>query len=176
MPFNIPEKRVSCGLYKSKRKWRCHDTMMTSSNGNIFRVTDLCAGNSAVPMNSPHKGQWRGAVMFSLICAWINSWANNREAGGLGRHRAQYDITIMTQALSALLTPVIGDSPHHGPAMRNISSLLRSCSTKSWVSCDAQGGKWCIWDLESMGSKPRLTHNPTLSWLIFTLLSLHVML
>ena len=25
-------------------------------------------------MNSPHKGQWRGASMFSLICAWINGW------------------------------------------------------------------------------------------------------
>ena len=38
------------------------------------------------PANSPHKGQWRGALMFSLICAWINCWANNGEAGGLRRH------------------------------------------------------------------------------------------
>ena len=36
-------------------------------------------------VNSPHKGQWRGALMFSLICAWINGWANNREAGYLRR-------------------------------------------------------------------------------------------
>ena len=35
------------------------------------------------PVNSPHKGQWRGALMFSLICAWINAWVNNREAGDL---------------------------------------------------------------------------------------------
>ena len=40
----------------------------------------LCAGNSPVPVNSPHKGQWRGALMFSLICAWINDWVNNHEA------------------------------------------------------------------------------------------------
>ena len=33
------------------------------------------------PVNSPHKGQWRGALMFSLICAWTNGWANNEEAG-----------------------------------------------------------------------------------------------
>ena len=26
------------------------------------------------PVNSPHKGQWREALMFSLICAWINAW------------------------------------------------------------------------------------------------------
>ena len=40
------------------------------------------------PVNSPHKGQWRGVLMFSLMCAWINSWVNNREAGDLRRHRA----------------------------------------------------------------------------------------
>ena len=47
------------------------------------------------PMNSPHKGQWRRALMFSLICAWINGWVNNREAGDLRRQCAQYDVTIM---------------------------------------------------------------------------------
>ena len=33
------------------------------------------------PVNSPHKGQWREALVFSLICVWINGWVNNREAG-----------------------------------------------------------------------------------------------
>ena len=47
------------------------------------------------PVNSPHKGQWRGALMFSLICAWINDWVNNREAGDLRRHRAHYDVIVM---------------------------------------------------------------------------------
>ena len=50
-------------------------------HGNICRVTGLCAGNSPVIGEFPHKGQWRGALMFSLISAWINSWVNNREAG-----------------------------------------------------------------------------------------------
>ena len=49
------------------------------------------------PVNSPHKGQWRGALMFSLICAWINGWANNGEAGGLRRHRAHCDVTVMVK-------------------------------------------------------------------------------
>ena len=40
------------------------------------------------PVNSPHKGQWRGTLMFSLICVWINGWVNNREAGDLRRYRA----------------------------------------------------------------------------------------
>ena len=30
------------------------------------------------PMDSPHNGQWRGALMFSLIWIWINDWVNIR--------------------------------------------------------------------------------------------------
>ena len=47
------------------------------------------------PVNYQHKGQWRGALMFSLIWAWMNGWVNNREAGDLIRHRAHYDVTLM---------------------------------------------------------------------------------
>ena len=47
------------------------------------------------PVNSPHKGQWPGALLLSLICSWINGWVNNREAGDLRRHRAHYDVTVM---------------------------------------------------------------------------------
>ena len=46
------------------------------------------------PGNFPHKGQWRGALIF-FICAWINGWLNNREAADLRRHRAHYDATVM---------------------------------------------------------------------------------
>ena len=47
------------------------------------------------PVNSPHKDQWRGALMFSLICVWINGWVNNGKAGDLRRYRAHYDVTVM---------------------------------------------------------------------------------
>ena len=47
------------------------------------------------PVNSPHKGQWRGALMFSLICAWTNGWVNIRDAGDLRRHRPHYEVTVM---------------------------------------------------------------------------------
>ena len=46
-------------------------------------------------VNSPHKGQWRGALMLSLIRAWINGWVNNGEACDLKRHRAHHDVTVM---------------------------------------------------------------------------------
>ena len=39
------------------------------------------------PVNSPHKGQWCRTLMFSLICAWTNSWENRR-------HRAHNDAIV----------------------------------------------------------------------------------
>ena len=48
------------------------------------------------PVNSPHKGQWRGALKFSLICAWTNGWVSNREAGDLRRYRAHDDVTVIS--------------------------------------------------------------------------------
>ena len=47
------------------------------------------------PVNSPHKGRWRGALIFSLIYARINDWVNKREAGDLRRHRAHYDVIVI---------------------------------------------------------------------------------
>ena len=47
------------------------------------------------PVNSPHKGQWRGALKFSLICVWINGWVNNRKAGDVRRYRAHCDVSVM---------------------------------------------------------------------------------
>ena len=64
---------------------------MTSSNGNIFRVTGLLCGE----FNSPYTGQWRGVLMFSLICTWINDWENNREADDFRRYRTHYDVIVM---------------------------------------------------------------------------------
>ena len=51
------------------------------------------------PVNSPHKGQWRGALRFSLICAWIHGWLTYREAGDLRHHRAHYDATVMVTSI-----------------------------------------------------------------------------
>ena len=67
------------------------------------------------PVNSPHKGQWRRALMLSLICTWINGWANNREAGDLRRrHRVHYDVMLMFSEKISVWVPgkchVVGDS------------------------------------------------------------------
>ena len=55
----------------------------------------LCVGNSPVTGEFPHKGQWREALIFSLICVWINRWVNNREAGDLRCYCAHYEVTVM---------------------------------------------------------------------------------
>ena len=79
----------------------------------------LCAGNSPVQVNSPHKRQWRGALMFSLIYAWINDWVNNREAGDLRRYRGHYDVNVMEIPICgrcesrAINTPILTDTRTH---------------------------------------------------------------
>ena len=57
------------------------------------------------PVNYPHKGRWRGALMFSLICVWINGWVNNREAGNLRRYRAHYDVIVMCKPKGWTIMP-----------------------------------------------------------------------
>ena len=49
------------------------------------------------PVNSLHKDQWRGGLVFSLIGARINGWVNNGEASDLRRHRTHYDVNVMAR-------------------------------------------------------------------------------
>ena len=92
----------------------------------------LCAGNSPVPVNSPHKGQWRGALMLSLICAWINDWVNNHEAGYLRHHRGHYDVNVMKAEMG-----------QHRSAMSASSELPKS-ELEVKVTFDPQSRP--IWD------------------------------
>ena len=62
----------------------------------IPRYRPFLCGIHLTLVNSPHKGQWRGALMFSLICAWTNGSANNRDAGDLRRHPIHCDVIVMT--------------------------------------------------------------------------------
>ena len=52
----------------------------------------ICAGNL------PDKAQWRAALMFSMICAWINGWVNT---GDLRRHGAHDDVVVLVDAILA---------------------------------------------------------------------------
>ena len=75
--------------------------MITLSNGNIFCVTGhLCGEFTGHRWIPHHKGQWRGTLMFSLICAWVNYCVNIREAGDLRCHRAHYNVTTVRISLN----------------------------------------------------------------------------
>ena len=67
---------------------------------HFLRYWPFVRGNSpgGSPVNSQHKGQLRGALMFSLICVWISGWVNKRESGDLRRYRAHYDVIVMIYA------------------------------------------------------------------------------
>ena len=88
---------IHCVLHDDIIKWK-HFPHYWPFVGGIHRS----------PVNSPHKGQWCGALIFSLICSWINDWVNNREAGDLRCHHPHYDITVMMidEALKATVKSV----------------------------------------------------------------------
>ena len=54
------------------------------------------------PVNSTHKGKWRGCLMFSFVCTWINGWVNDRGAGDLRRYHAHYDVIVMLTQINLL--------------------------------------------------------------------------
>ena len=59
------------------------------------RYWPLVRGIHRSPVNSTHKGQWRGSLMFLWSAPWINGWVNNRKAGDLRRNRIHHDVIGM---------------------------------------------------------------------------------
>ena len=80
------------------------------------------------PVNSLHKVQWRGALMFSLISARTNSWVNNRDAGDLRRHRAHYDVIVMVFDVFVFSPVFTGGHIDHFMAMLAVNWLWPSSS------------------------------------------------
>ena len=78
----------------------------------------LCAGNSPVTGEFPHKGQWRRALTFSSICAWITDWVINRETGDLRSYRAYYDVIVMWRIFASVNWAMIGSDNGLSPVQR----------------------------------------------------------
>ena len=76
-------------------------------------------------VNSPHKGQWRGALVFSLICARINGWINNGEAGDLRRHRVHYDVIVMLEWNIKYVQKLFHENVNENVKRRQLCSELR---------------------------------------------------
>ena len=81
------------GWYGYSWPWQTHDDVIKWKH--FPRYWPFVRGIHRSPVNSPHKGQWHGALMFSFICVRINGWVNNREVGDLRRYRAHYDVIVM---------------------------------------------------------------------------------
>ena len=62
--LNLPQSRF-VPTHDDVMKWK-----------HFPRYWSFVRGIHWSPVNSPHKGQWRGALMFSLICAWMNGWVS----------------------------------------------------------------------------------------------------
>ena len=103
---------------------RLSDSWWRHQMETFFALLALCAGNSPIPVNSPHKGQWRGSLMLSLICVWMNGCVNNRETGDLRRHRAHYDVRVMITSEITL----------YGMGPRNQHQTTTK-HNKTWAEC-----------------------------------------
>ena len=100
----IPFRRPYAGNHDDVIKWK-----------HFPRYWPFVRETHGSPVNSPRKGQWRGALMFSLIRAWTNSWVNNGDTCDLS-HCAHCYVGVMVSKAS------------HCPACR--TSLI---ATKFWV-------------------------------------------
>ena len=77
-------RHICCLKHDDVIKWK-----------HFSRYWPFVRGIHRSPVNSAHKGQWRGALMFTLICVWINGGVNNRKAGDLRLNRVHYDVIVM---------------------------------------------------------------------------------
>ena len=131
---------------------------MTSSNGNIFRLTGHLCGEFTGPGEFPTQRPVTQSFDISLICVWINDWINNREAGDLRRYRAHSDVIVM----SSTFTGFTSTTPHHTPVSvkwprtrvgrlvqkaRNMFTVLRNYYTR-FINCipELVRLKWLAWN------------------------------
>ena len=92
--------KMTCAIHDDVIKWK-----------HFPHYWPFVWGIHRSPVNSPHKDQWRGTLMFSLICIWINGWVNNSEAGDLRRHRAHYGVIVMNSSRSLWLIYIYRNVP-----------------------------------------------------------------
>ena len=96
---------------KTASLYRNHDDVIKWKH--FLRYWPFVRGIHRSPVNSPHKGQWRRALMFSLICARINVWVNNGEAGVFRRSRAHYDVIVMDPLVAKTNSLMANDPKEH---------------------------------------------------------------
>ena len=148
------------------RFWRCWHDKETSSEPSSFRNLlhdevikwkhfprnwPFVRRIHRSPVNCPHKGQWRGALMLTLISAWTNSWVN-RDAGDLRRHRAHHDVTVMRLSCST------GPGTHIGRVLLT-GSVYKTVTDKRTTSFEIKSmSNTNIHDVAMLHIQLALTH------------------
>ena len=132
-----PQRRNGVETEDDELRRQFHDDVIKWKH--FPRYWPFVRGIHRSPVNSPHKGQWRGALMFSLICARINGWINNGEAGDLRRHCAHYDVIVMstcTESQHAMLPSVshlAADDSHRNCRFSRLLEHTPDVDHRKWV-------------------------------------------
>ena len=112
--------------------------MMTSSNGDIFRVTGpLCGeftGHQWIPLTKASDTE-----LWCFLWSTSDGWVSNENPGDLRRHRAHYDTTIMSTPLSPVYTSV-QNSCHLLGLRWQLEAMLLS-ESGHW---NAHENIWCL--------------------------------
>ena len=97
-------RHLEPSLWRKSMDGNLKDTLGSSHDGVIKwehfpRYWPFVRGIHRSPVDSPHKGQWRRDLMFSLVWAWTNGSANSRFTGDLRRHGVHCDVIVMKSCL-----------------------------------------------------------------------------
>ena len=97
----------------------------------------LCGGNSLVTGEFPLQRPMMWSLDFSLICAWINGWVNNHEAGLLRHHHTHYGVSVM--CAKALTCPSLSFQPSESDDTLGASNWKLGL----WQWTSVWMGNWC---------------------------------
>ena len=101
--------------------------MITSSNGNIFRVSGpLCGEFTCHRWIARTKASDAELCSFLWTAPWINGWVNNREAGDLRRHRAHYDDIVMENGWCNLYAYLVDGWPGNCTRIEDNRSIMKA--------------------------------------------------
>ena len=156
---------------------------MTSSNGNIFRVTDpLCGEFTGHRWITLTKASIAELWCFLWSAPWINGWVNNREAGDLRRHRAHHDVIILVSPASCVRV-----FQHYSLSSQGVSNTVLWCGlcykpkqsidqsvsrTRRWFKTPRHSCDTPFYDMHWAGIGPALLievwwrWNGSLNWVI----------
>ena len=125
------------------------------------RYWPLVRGIHRSPVDSPHNGQLYGGLMFSLISAWTNGWANNRDAVELRRHPAHYDVNVVIKWGITVGSHVLWYTSERSFSVWQLSTAL---STDLIVQFHKRTSVWCCSSLiHYLNRSPSTLHQRALT-------------